>query len=128
MADLLLVDDDPDLAEILSSLLEDAGHAVRVGHDGEEGLRLVAERHPDLVLLDVEMPRVSGPEMSYRMFVHDVGEDQIPIVLLSGVVNLARVASDVGTPYFLPKPYAVEAVLRMIAQVERERRAPTRHA
>jgi two-component system, OmpR family, KDP operon response regulator KdpE len=126
VADLLVVDDDPDLAEILAGLLEAAGHTVRVGRDGEEGLRLVAERHPDLVLLDVEMPCLTGPEMSYRMFLHDVGEDKIPIVLASGVTNLARVASDVGTPYFLAKPYGIESVLRMVARVVEERRAPTR--
>ena len=126
MADLLVVDDDPDLAEILAGLLEAAGHTVRVGRDGEEGLRLVAERHPDLVLLDVEMPCLTGPEMSYRMFLHDVGEDKIPIVLASGVTNLAGVARDVGTPYFLAKPYGIDSVLRMVARVVEERRAPTR--
>ena len=126
MADLLVVDDDPDLSEILAGLLEAAGHTVRVGRDGEEGLRLVAERHPDLVLLDVEMPCLTGPDMSYRMFLHDVGEDKIPIVLASGVPNLAGVASAVGTPYFLAKPYAIESVLGMVAKVVKERRAPAR--
>jgi DNA-binding response OmpR family regulator len=124
MADLLLVDDDPDLTELLAALLENAGHTVRVARDGEEGLEFVGARLPDLVLLDVEMPRLTGPEMSYRMFVHDVGQEKIPILLLSGVTNLARVANLVGTPYFLPKPCAIEAVLGLVAKAVVERRPP----
>jgi len=54
MADLLIVDDEPDLAEVLAAILAAAGHTVRTARDGREGLRLVSERQPDLVLLDVE--------------------------------------------------------------------------
>jgi DNA-binding NtrC family response regulator len=124
MADLLLVDDDSDLTELLAALLEGAGHTVRVARDGEEGLSLISARYPDLVLLDVEMPRLTGPQMSYRMFVHDVGQEKIPIVLLSGVANLQKVARLVGTPYFLAKPYAIEAVLKVVARANVERLPP----
>jgi DNA-binding response OmpR family regulator len=124
VADLLVVEDDPDLGELLCGLLEDRGHHVRVGRDGVEGLALVRAHQPDLLLLDVEMPRLTGPEVAFRMFLHDVGEDKIPIVLLSGVTTLARVADLVGTPYFLPKPYGFEEVDRIITKALRERRAP----
>ena len=77
-------------------------------------------------MLDVEMPVLAGPEMAYRMFLHDVGEDQIPIVLLSGVMNLLRIATMVGTPYYLAKPYTFESISRMVARVLAERRAPLR--
>ena len=128
MADLLVVDDDPDLAESLASLLEAEGHEVRTAQNGQEGLKLVAQRHPDLVLLDVEMPVLTGPEMSYQMFVHDVGQEKIPIVLLSGITNLFKVADIVGTPYFLPKPCSFEAISSLVARGLVERRAPVRRA
>jgi DNA-binding response OmpR family regulator len=124
VADLLLVDDDPDLTELLGALLEAAGHTVRFARDGEQGLALVETRHPDLVLLDIEMPRLTGPEMSYRMFVRDMGQEKIPILLLSGVTNLDKIARFVGTPYFLAKPYAIEAVLGLVARAVVERCAP----
>src|SRR6476661_5193771 len=124
MADLLLVDDDPDLAESLAELLRAEGHQVRTARNGKEGLNLVATRYPDLVLLDVEMPLVTGPEMSYRMFIHDVAQENIPILLLSGVTNLVKVAELVGTPYFLPKPCDFEAISRLLARALVERRAP----
>jgi DNA-binding response OmpR family regulator len=124
MAHLLVVDDDPDLAEILTDLLRAQGHEVRTARDGEEGLKQVAERMPDLVLLDVEMPVLTGPEMSYRMLLHDVGEEKVPVVLLSGVVNLPAVAAMVGTPYLLAKPYDLAAVLKLVARALVERTPP----
>jgi two-component system response regulator (stage 0 sporulation protein F) len=128
VADLLVVDDDPDLAESLAALLEAEGHEVRTARNGQEGLELVAQRQPDLVLLDVEMPFLTGPEMSYRMFIHDVGQEEIPLVLLSGVTNLLEVAQTVGTPYFLPKPCAFEAIVSLVARGLLERRAPVPEA
>jgi CheY-like chemotaxis protein len=124
VANLLVVDDDPDLAELLTDLLEGQGHTVRVARDGREGLRLVAERRPDLVLLDVEMPLVTGPEMSQEMIVRDRGQEEIPIVLVSGVTNLFRLAASVGTPYFLRKPYDAETLSRLVASALVERRPP----
>jgi CheY-like chemotaxis protein len=125
MADLLVVEDNPDLAESLSTLLVDLGHHVDVACDGEEGLeRLDAGKLPDVVLLDVEMPVLDGPGMAYRMLVEDVGKDKIPLILLSGVMDLHKVAAKVGTPYFLAKPYKVERLLELLDRALVERRAP----
>jgi FixJ family two-component response regulator len=97
MADLLIVKDDPH----------------------------VAERAPDVVLLDVEMPVLSGPGMACLMFVRNRGNEAIPVVLLSGKVGLSRLAAKVGTPYFLAKPYAVAAVMRLVRRVLSARTPPT---
>jgi CheY-like chemotaxis protein len=124
VANLLVVDDDADVAELLAAVLESRGHSVRVARDGREGLRLVAEGYPDLVLLDVEMPFVTGPEMSREMLFRDRGQEEIPIVLLSAVPNLFRVAARVGTPYFLRKPYDAAAVSALVDSALAERRPP----
>ncbi|HTQ48252.1 MAG TPA: response regulator, partial [Polyangiaceae bacterium] len=93
MADLLIVDDDEDVADVLSELLGCEGHHIRVAHDGLEGMACLAQGSPDAILLDVDMPRVTGPEMAYRLFLRDAGDEKIPIVLLSGKVDLPRVAA-----------------------------------
>jgi DNA-binding response OmpR family regulator len=124
VADLLIVDDDQDLAAVLEAALRWRGHDVRVGCDGEEGLRLIADRRPDLVLLDVDMPVLSGPDMSWVLFLRNCGDESIPLVLLSGTLGLAHVAAVVGTPYFLPKPYSLEAVLSLVDRVLDERTPP----
>jgi CheY-like chemotaxis protein len=125
MADLLLVDDDPDITEVLSEFLEAQGHRVRVAANGEEGLRLLDERMPDVALLDVEMPVLDGPRMAHRMFLEDVGREQIPILFLSGIADLEQVAARVGTTYYLPKPFSLDNLLKVLDQAVRERVAPT---
>jgi DNA-binding response OmpR family regulator len=125
MADVLVVDDDLDTAELLADVLAAEAHDVRVAHDGREGLALVRGRRPDLVLLDVEMPVLNGPDMAYQLFLRDCGDENIPIVLLSGILDLRAVATVVGTPYFLAKPYTLEALEMIIARALVERQAPS---
>ncbi|MBX3154774.1 MAG: response regulator [Deltaproteobacteria bacterium] len=125
MADVLIIDDDPDSADVLASVMQAQGHEVRVGYDGQEGMNLVDARRPDLVLLDVEMPVLTGPGMAHRMFVHDMGLEMIPIILLSGVHNLTEVAAQVGTPYYLLKPYPLAKLVALLKRVLVERVAPS---
>ncbi|HEX3477475.1 MAG TPA: response regulator [Kofleriaceae bacterium] len=125
MADLLLVDDDPDISEPLVEILQADGHRVRVAENGEVGLRLLAEAIPDLVLLDVEMPVLGGPDMANQMFLEDVGREQVPIVFLSGVPDLHRIADLVGTAYYLQKPFQLDALRKVVARALAERTAPT---
>jgi DNA-binding NtrC family response regulator len=125
MADLLIVDDDLDSAEALADILRAEGHEVRVGYDGREGLRLAGERYPDAALLDVEMPHLDGPGMALQMFVHNMGLEKVPVILLSGIANLSRIAVSIGTPYFLPKPYRYERLTALLDRALTERVAPT---
>ena len=103
------------------------GHEVRRCSNGIEGLRMLRQRHPDVVILDVDMPQLSGPEMVARMSAEGAGLERIPIVLASGVADLASVAARVGTPYALEKPFDPE---RLVALVQRalDERAPPRIA
>jgi CheY-like chemotaxis protein len=125
MANILVIDDDLNGADALSLILQAEGHAVRVGYNGEEGLELLNEqRLPDLVLVDVEMPLLTGPGMSYQMIARDCGRELVPIAFLSGVPNLEDVAAHAGTPYFLSKPYRYEDVLVLVDRMLAERLAP----
>jgi DNA-binding response OmpR family regulator len=124
MSDLLVVDDDADVADMLAEVLREEGHFVRIAHDGTQGLALLAERLPEAVLLDVEMPVLTGPQMAVKMFLNDCGQEQIPVVLLSGVKDLTRVAALVNTPYFLSKPYTIEELLKLLGRALLERLPP----
>jgi DNA-binding NtrC family response regulator len=123
MAQLLLVDDDQDVTAVLTLILQEQ-HTIRIAHNGEAGLRLLNECSPDLILLDVEMPVLDGPSMAYRVFLHDAGRELIPIVLISGVASLERVAERIGTPYYLLKPIDVEPLLELVERALAERRPP----
>jgi CheY-like chemotaxis protein len=128
MANVLIVDDDLDIVNLSSELLESAGHRIHTGRNGEEGLKsLDGGPLPDCVLLDVDMPVLSGPGMAHRMLLHDAGEEFIPILLVSGRDDLPEVAERMGTPYFLSKatPDYGKALLEILDRALRERRGPT---
>jgi DNA-binding response OmpR family regulator len=125
VADLLIVDDDVDAALTLADILRSDGHAVRTAFDGGEGLTLLRDKQPDLVVLDVEMPVIDGPKLARLMFLHDLGLEDVPILLCSGVLDLRTTAAIVGTPYFLAKPYRLDALLRLLDVALSERASPT---
>ena len=124
MSDVVVVDDDADLAEAVADILELEGHAVRIAPDGRQGLRLLAERLPELIVLDIEMPVLSGPEMAKRCIIEDAGRERIPIILLSGAAALRHIAALVGTPYALAKPCELDSLLGVIRRALTEHLAP----
>lgn len=127
MANVLIVDDSSELVELCAELLEMAGHQVKTGYNGEEGLRaLDSGPLPDCVLLDVEMPVLDGPEMAHEMLLRDAGAEKIPILLVSARPDLPEIAGRVGTPYFLAKasPEYGKALLALLDRALLERRAP----
>ena len=124
MADILVVDDNVDLAETLSAVLEIAGHVVRVATDGRAGLAALDERLPDLVILDVEMPVLDGPGMARRMLVEDLGREDVPILIASALCDLSQVVARVGTPYFIAKPCGIEELMSVVDRALRERAPP----
>jgi CheY-like chemotaxis protein len=127
MSNVLIVDDSRDAVEVTTELLESAGHRVQKGYNGEEGLKsLGAGPLPDCVLLDVDMPVLSGPGMAHQMLLHDAGEERIPILLVSGRGDLSEVAARMKTPYFLRKAtddYG-KVLLAILDRALRERRPP----
>jgi CheY-like chemotaxis protein len=124
MADVLIIDDDIDSAEVLGAIARGLGHDVRIAYNGEEGLELAKRQRPDVALLDVEMPLLDGPGMAVQMLIYDMGLEHVPVVFLSGVPNLRDVAARVGTPYFLTKPYGYKQVVALIERALSERRSP----
>ena len=126
MANILIVDDDLDVADALGDVLLSRGHTVNAARNGEEALRsLRTPPLPDVVILDVEMPILDGPGVAHRMLLHDAGQEKIPIVLVSGHPELPQIAAQMGTPYFLSKPCGVEKILGVLNRAIAERVAPT---
>lgn len=81
---VLIVDDEWLNRELMEGILLLQDYRVIQAHSGEQALRLAIEQHPDLVLLDVRMPRMDGFEVSRRLK-SDPATDQIPIIMLSGL-------------------------------------------
>jgi len=124
MANVLVVDDDPDLGETFAEVLATLGHTTRLAHNGREAITCVVDEMPDLIVSDVEMPVLTGPEMASEICVRDTGLERIPIVLVSGIRDLPRVAERLGTPYFLTKPFSLDMVSGVLTRALAERRPP----
>jgi DNA-binding NtrC family response regulator len=126
MAHLLLVDDDNDIVEALGELLREEGHEVHSASTGEEGLKVLrGSPLPDALVLDVDMPVLGGPGMAHKMLLHDAGEENVPIILMSARGDLPQVARQMGTSYVLRKPTTIDTFLDLLNRALRERRAPT---
>ncbi|MBN1106962.1 MAG: response regulator [Deltaproteobacteria bacterium] len=81
---ILVVDDDPDLVETVAMMLESKGCEVGTAYDGVEGEESIKQRRPDLVILDVMMPRKDGYMLCAELKAHPETRD-IPVVLLTAV-------------------------------------------
>ncbi len=121
VSDILIVEDEPDLALLLAYNLKGAGHAVRVCETGEEALRQVAVRAPGLVLLDVMLPDISGLEVCRRLKA-EPGTKRLPVLMLTARgEEMDRVAGfEVGADDYVVKPFSVrELMLRVRAILRR---------
>ena len=81
---VLVVDDDPDAREFLTTVLEDNGFATAMAKDGTEALSKINEQTPDLVCLDITMPEKSGVAV-YRALKEDDRFKDIPVIVITGV-------------------------------------------
>ncbi len=81
---ILVVDDEPDIRDFISTLLEDNGYATMTAVDGGEALDRVKEHRPDLITLDITMPEKSGVRFYREMKESDDWKD-IPIIIITGI-------------------------------------------
>jgi excisionase family DNA binding protein len=114
---VLIVDDDPGLRSFVRARLELEGYVVREAGSADEGLSSLEEQSPDLILLDVMMPRVDGWEMLRRVQErHGVGS--IPVLMFSGKVDASSAeASSRGAHGFIGKPFDPEQLIESTKQM-----------
>ncbi|GMU55082.1 MAG: hypothetical protein AMXMBFR33_42280 [Candidatus Xenobia bacterium] len=104
--EILLVDDDPDILLALNTIFLNRGYRVRTAQNGEEALQSVREHPPDLILLDLKMPGVSGHDVM-RELKHNPETANIPIVVLTAAPRDDRtVALGMGANTILTKPFS----------------------
>jgi CheY-like chemotaxis protein len=109
--DILVVDDEKDIVEFLTQLLEDNGYEVRSAYDGLEAMKLVQAKTPDLILLDLQMPEETGTGL-YRKLQHKKEYKGIPVIVISGLAG-SYLAVSKSVPV-LDKPPSEENVLEEV--------------
>jgi len=131
---ILVIDDDPDLVESVRITLEANGYEVHSAENGKEGLRLVKEANPDLIILDVMMDTITeGFQVSYQLRSRDPQSEyrdysHIPILMLTGVSQKMgmKFSPEEDQDYlpvdeFMEKPVRLEALLEKVSKLIKKR-------
>ena len=109
---VLVVDDNPDSVIIMCGILEPCGYAVTVASTGAEALQVLKTEPPDVVLLDIMMPEMSGLEVLQRMK-DDYATARIPVILVTAKTQDEDVVVgyQYGADYYIPKPFTMKQLL-----------------
>ncbi len=118
---ILIIDDDPRIAESLSDFLGDMGHQTRSCGDGESGLKIAMEEYFDLIFLDVRLPLMDGLQVLEKL--KKARPDQ-RIIMISGhgELEIAVKATKLGADNFLEKPLNPDKLMLEVKNVERQQR------
>ncbi len=124
MTSVLFVDDDPDVCDLVTYKLEQSGFDVRRASDGDAALREVAKKVPDLVLLDVMMPGVSGLEVLER-WRKDEATAAMPVIMLTAKAqeNDVERGFELGADDYVIKPFSPRELVRRVTAVLSRRQA-----
>ena len=109
--DVLVVDDEKDVRDFLADLLEDQGYSVRQAADGVEAMDMLKNRKPDLILLDLLMPKATGTDL-YRKILRKKEFESVPVIVISGLAG-RNLAVSKSVPVF-DKPIDESGLLEAI--------------
>jgi DNA-binding response OmpR family regulator len=127
---VLIADDDPDILELVSLTLERDGYEVAQARNGEEALRIAAERQLHLAVLDLMMPGINGHEVTRRLRAAENGHYKVPILILSAFAEdrQAALALEAGADAYMRKPFSPRALLAKAGSLILDRRPRSRLA
>src|SRR5215510_1250184 len=118
MAHILVAEDERDIRELINFTLMFAGHKVTQAANGAEAVDLAAQVKPDLIMMDVRMPRMTGYEACRQMKLNDATKN-IPVVFLSakGQDEEIQTGIEAGAIAYILKPFAPDELTRRVNEI-----------
>jgi CheY-like chemotaxis protein len=119
---ILVVDDQPELAELIKTVLGEEGYLVTVCTDGREAIRIIEEDMPAAVILDIMMPETDGFEVLRQVRTNPAGQ-RLPVILMSGAWRRNEKTRQIGATMeiaptvVLPKPFELNDLDRCLRQL-----------
>jgi two-component system alkaline phosphatase synthesis response regulator PhoP len=115
---ILIVDDEPDVSSLLTLMLKAQGYNVVTAGDGQEALEKARSETPDLILLDVMLPRMDGYKVA-RILKFDENYSQIPIIMLTAKIQERdkQTGLEMGADEYMTKPFDTTALLAKIKNI-----------
>ena len=120
---ILIIDDEPDLAGMMGHLFETKGFDVQTAADGLEALEKVHGFDPDLIILDMNMPRMGGLEFYGRICQPD-GRPRYPILVLTARANIKGIFQNSLIDGFMVKPFDIDQLVKEAQAIIEKRRLP----
>ncbi len=117
MKKILIVDDEQDIVESLKFVLETADYTCYCAYNGEDGLKLAKELMPDLIILDVMMPKINGYKIS-RLLKYDKKYQNIPILMITARSQEEDkiIGEETGADEYITKPFELDTVVEKVNQ------------
>ena len=115
MKKILIVDDEQDIVESLKFVFEGCNYTCYTAFNGEDGLKLAREISPDLIILDVMMPRINGYKIS-RLLKFDKKYKDIPILMITARSQDEDklIGEETGANEYITKPFDLDEVLKIV--------------
>ena len=123
MANILVIEDEPGLREVIVDELEDFGHRITQACDGEQGLQKILSDRPDIILADINMPKMNGHQLRGVLQKNHPQHAKIPFVFVSALADQADVADGLmlGVDHYLTKPINFDLLRGWIQDLMRTR-------
>ena len=114
---ILIVDDEQDIVETLKFMLEAQGYVCFCAYDGETGLNMAKELLPDLMILDVMMPKINGYKIS-RLLKYDTKYKDIPIIMVTARSqdDDRAIGEETGVNEYITKPFELDDVIAKVKE------------
>jgi len=118
MKKILIIDDESTLRLLMRKFLEKAGYAIAEAEDGEKGIIKAKEEHPDLILLDVTMPKMNGYQVDQELGA-DPALKKIPVILVTGTSQVVGDGIKLSThaKWKLAKPFDRDQLINKVQEV-----------
>jgi DNA-binding response OmpR family regulator len=110
---ILVVEDEAPILEVVAEILSDSGYEVHTTLDARDGLLLVQSLQPDLIILDMRMPRLDGWEFERALRERSM---RVPIVVMTAAQNARQWASEINAEGYISKPFNID---ELTSEVER---------
>ena len=128
-SDILVVDDETDIRELISGILEDEGHSTRLAKDSDETLKAIEERRPSLVILDIWLQgsKLDGLELLDRI---KKAHPDLPVIIISGHGNIETAVAAIkrGAYDYIEKPFKADRLVLLTARALEASQAEARES
>ncbi len=111
---ILVIDDEPDIVLLVTETLRLEGYKMQTASNGREGLEAVQKELPDLILLDMKMPVMSGPEFAREFRARF--DHQIPIVVVTASAEARNCAAETGAADWIGKPFDLDKLVEVVSR------------